>query len=353
MKATIYLHIGLHKTGTSSIQATLFNSRKKLLAHGINYPHLSKNPNHSVTLLPLFRRAPHRYRANRRAGIDTKEKAAKKNVASLAALRRELDANTSEKVVFSGEGLVALPVEGLRQLRRELEPHAERFRVIAYVRDPYSTANSMFQQRVRRGQTHQQIMEAPPYPHYSNIASSIEVFGRENVDIRLFGRAHFVNGDLIADFLSQIGASPELAKELEVSRTNVALSHEAAYLVHAINQRFPTEERDAPDLDKRAELLRWLAAIPGQPYRCPPDLLQAAQPFIDVELKWLHDVLGKKVFSDRPPAAEDRQYWNEETLAAVALKLYELSTRSTAKDRAKSAVSALGNTLRRLTGTSP
>lgn len=349
MKATIYLHIGLHKTGTSSIQTTMFNNRTKLLAHGINYAPLSgDDPNHSVVLLPLFRRAPHRYRANRLAGIDTKEKAAKKNAASLAALRRALKSNKSASIVFSGEGLSGLPVERLKQLRLELEPYAERFRVIVYIRDPYSAANSMIQQRVRRGQTYQEIIAAPPYLRYSRIGPAIQVFGRENVDIRMFDPAHFVGGDLIADFLSAIGAAPELAKELHVARTNVALSHEAAYLLHAINMHSPRDDSVAPDLIKRPDLLKWLEQIPGQPYRCPPRLLKAARPLIARELKWLRNVLGEKVFPHRPTFSEAAPRWGEETVTAVALVLNELAKR----DARKGGLTAIADKLRRLTGKS-
>lgn len=348
MKATIYLHIGLHKTGTSSIQTTLFNNRKKLLAHDINYAPLGDDPNHSVILLPLFRQAPHRYRANRLAGIDTREKAAKKNVASLAALRRALEANRSASIVFSGEGIAGIPAKRLQGLRAELEPFATHFRVIAYVRDPYSAANSMIQQRVRRGQTYREIVAAPPYLRYSRIAASIKVFGRENVDIRMFDPAHFVHGDLIADFLAAIGAAPELAKQLKVARTNVALSHEAAYLLHEINKHSPRDEKISPDLIKRPDLLKWLEQIPGQPYRCPPELLKAARPGIALELKWLRKVLGEKVFPERPTFSEAPPRWGEETVTALALVLNELAKR----DARKGGLTAIADKLRRLTGKS-
>jgi hypothetical protein len=345
MQSTIYLHIGLHKTGTSSIQTTLSNNRKKLLAHGINYADLGDDPNHSVVLLPLFRKAPHRYRLNRRVGIDSKEKAAKKNAASLAALRRALKSNKSGSIVFSGEGIAALPAHRLRRLQAELEPYAVRFRVIAYVRDPYSAANSMVQQRVRRGQTYEEIAATPPYLRYSRIEASIEVFGRENVDIRMFDPAHFVDGDLIADFLAAIGAAPELAKKLEVARTNVGLSHEAAYLMHEINKHSPRDEKVAPDLIVRPELIKWLEQIPGQPYRCPPELLKAARPLIARELKWLRDVLGKRVFPDRPTFSEVPPRWGEETVTALALVLNELAKR----DARKGGLEGIADRLRRLT----
>ena len=48
MKTNFYIHIGLHKTGSTSIQATLFKNRAALHEHGIHYLGLSQN--HSTTL---------------------------------------------------------------------------------------------------------------------------------------------------------------------------------------------------------------------------------------------------------------------------------------------------------------
>lgn len=325
MKTSVYIHIGLHKTGTTSIQAMLFNNRKALLAHGINYLPLGEN--HSVALYPLFAAEPHRYRPNRAAGIDTEQKAAKKNAATLASLLRELERNTSDSVVISGEDLSMLPAEGLKRLKETLAPHAARFRIIVYVRDPVATVTSIFQQRLRRGQTYQQISRRPPRPGYQRIAASIDVFGRENVDVRLFDSARFPNGDLIADFLSAIGAVPEVAGKLAPERANVGLSHEAALLLHEINRLRPPEGRLSLP---RAEFLRLLAAIPGQPYRVPPEAMAAAQPAIDEDLRWLRGLLGDDVFPVRA-AGEKPVYWQQQTVAEVALRLHDLGRNGSAR----------------------
>ena len=49
MRTTFYIHIGVHKTGTKSIQHALSENRETLLAHGINsFP---GHPNHGPTLI--------------------------------------------------------------------------------------------------------------------------------------------------------------------------------------------------------------------------------------------------------------------------------------------------------------
>jgi hypothetical protein len=42
----VFLHIGTHKTATSSVQATLFHNRKALARHGVIYPNLKIGPAH-------------------------------------------------------------------------------------------------------------------------------------------------------------------------------------------------------------------------------------------------------------------------------------------------------------------
>ena len=213
-----------------------------------------------------------------------------------------------------------LPAEGLQRLKETLVPYAAQFRIVVYVRDPVATVTSIFQQRLRRGQTYRQIARRPPRPGYQRIAASIDVFGREAVDVRLFDSARFPNGDLIADFLSAIGAVPEVAVKLAPERANVGLSHEAALLLQEINRLRPPEGRLSLP---REDFLRRLAAIPGQPYRVPPHAMAAAQPGIDEDLRWLRGLLGDDVFPV-PASGEQQVYWQQKTVAAVALMLHDL-----------------------------
>src|SRR3989304_5866607 len=70
----IILHVGLHKTGTSSIQETLFlNENNKILKnHGFLYP---KNwvPNHSIPVYSAFCDNPEKYHANIKLGYNLSE----------------------------------------------------------------------------------------------------------------------------------------------------------------------------------------------------------------------------------------------------------------------------------------
>src|ERR1700741_70550 len=103
MGTTFYIHIGVHKTGTKSIQYSLFNNREKLLEHGINYLRLESN--HAPALISLLTDKPHTYARNILRHVDTPEIAGLYNASLKQQLTEELSNNRSPKVVISGEGL--------------------------------------------------------------------------------------------------------------------------------------------------------------------------------------------------------------------------------------------------------
>jgi len=315
MKATVYIHVGLHKTGTTSIQATLFKNRVRLRALDINY--LATNQNHSETLFPLFCDHPHLYHMNRAIGIDTEEKAARHNAATDQALGQELENNTCSRFVISGEDLIRLTPKGIERFRQRFQPFAAAFRIVVYVRDPYAFVNSAFQQRLRGGATYEELIADPPKPGYRRIRKFIQAFGRESVDIRVFEPARFVNGDLIADFLTAIGAKAEIANGLEIVRANEALSLEAALILNEVNKRYPKAADGTPNPGRAADLMQWLAGIEGQRFRCPGAVMAAIEPLLAEDLQWLHGVLGERVFTAERQWEEPSPNWSGDTLASL------------------------------------
>jgi hypothetical protein len=193
------------------------------------------------------------------------------------------------------------------------------------VRDPYSYINSAFQQKMRSGRTFEQIIADPPLPLYRRIDSFFRVFGRDNVDIRIFDPTRFVSGDLIADFLAGIEAAPELAKELKIVTTNVALSHEAALLLNEINKRHPNGKGRRGNPDRADQIRKWLEAIPGQRFRCPRAALAVARPMLLEDLRWLHRALGERVFRTRPEPDDLLPDWSGESLAALAVLINDMA----------------------------
>lgn len=336
MKATFFIHIGLHKTGTTSIQATLFKNRVRLRRCDINY--LSINQNHSESLYPLFCANPHLYHMNRAIGVDTEEKAAERNAIIDKALGDELEGNTCSRFVISGEDLIRLTRTEIERFRQRLEPFATGFCIVVYVRDPYAFVNSAFQQRLRAGATYAQLLANPPRPGYRRIRKFIEAFGRQNVDIRIFEQARFVDGDLIADFLTAVGAKGGLAKDIDVIRANEALSLEAALILNEVNKLHPRGADETPNPSRAADLPRRLAAVPGQRFRCPSAVIAAVEPLMADDLQWLHGVLGESVFTAKPQWEEPSPNWSGDTLNSLAAVINDMANTIAKERKSKDAI---------------
>ena len=323
MRTTFYIHIGVHKTGTKSIQHALSENRETLLAHGINsFP---GHPNHGPTLISLLSQYPHEETRNLRKHVDTPEKAASFNASIAHEITRALARNRSPKMVISGEGLSGLAETEMHRLKQLLGRYAAAYRIIVYVRDPYEYSNSAYLQRLKAGSVLGDHDRNIPLPNYQRkLERFIRAFGRENIDIRVFNPKRFVGGDLVPDFLSAIGESPELAKSLDVVRANESMSHEAALILSETNKVIPSF------VDGRGSRVRafgfhtYIVGIKGEKFSMDPaDYLQhEAEVLTDIE--WLNRTMGEAVFGPTVPRPPSTPRWGEATIDSIKALVSEL-----------------------------
>jgi hypothetical protein len=325
MHTSFYIHIGVNKTGSKSIQHTLFKNREKLLPHGINYS--SIEPNLGPALFSLFSTAPDKDVRNIRRRMDTPEKAAIYNEAIRRKLVEEFAKNTSPKMVISAEGLSTLP-KGPEHLKALLDPYASKYRIIVYVRDYYDYTNSAVLQRLKDGEIlgdPNAKLKIPRYKHW--LWRYIRAFGRENVDIRLFDPKRFVGGDLIPDFLTAIGEPHQLAEELEIERANQSLSHEAAMILSAANQAIPTHVDGRANPARFLRLDKYLAKVVGEKFSIDPANYREHEASIFDDLKWLHKMLGEPVFEQSKPRPASVPRWSAATVDSIKEVVGEMAER--------------------------
>jgi hypothetical protein len=323
MRSTFYIHIGVHKTGTKSIQHTLANNRKKLLAHGINsFP---GDPNHGPDLISLLIENPHEETRNIRKHVDTPEKAAARNAAIARRITKALARNRSPKMVISGEGLSGLAETEMHRLKQMLRPYAAGYRIIVYVRDPYEYSNSASLQRLKAGSVLGVGDAKIPLPNYRRkLERYIRVFGRENIDIRVFNPRRFVDGDLVTDFLSAIGESPQLAQSLDVVRANESMSHEAALILSETNAVVPSF------VDGRGSRVRafgfhtYIVDIKGEKFTMDPADYLKHEAEITADIEWLNQTIGEPVFGRSTPRPISAPRWGDITIHSIKKLVSEL-----------------------------
>jgi hypothetical protein len=137
-KQTVYLHIGLHKTGTTYLQRLFGANRDILRDAGIDYPGGPTGPSQLLATYDLQGRRPYGYKDPRVSG-------------QWAALVEAIATGGQPRVLMSEE---RLSLCSRRQVRRAVEafPDAD-VQVIITVRDLARVLVSQWQQNVKSGAT--------------------------------------------------------------------------------------------------------------------------------------------------------------------------------------------------------
>lgn len=292
----IILHVGLHKTGTTSIQNNAHNLRDMLLEHDIYYPSFVYNNivkvNHSGPITALVCESPDRYGEQWRTGLGNDIDSLKRDYR--AYFKGILENPKAETLVLSGETTSAFEIGHLQDLHKALTPHTEKLRVLAYIRDPLNSVASTLQQRIRGGSDqdrsqHIQKIAGVTRRRYKRL---VEVFP-DSLEVVNFHEEVTHEAGLVGSFLIHCGLPPEVANTLQFSTANPRVAMEAYKIMAAINHRYPSASSVPTDRHRHRQDndLRSLSYLPGQPFRLEnledPQVREA----ISEEAQWLEDNL--------------------------------------------------------------
>ncbi|MBX9698642.1 MAG: hypothetical protein K2X74_04350, partial [Acetobacteraceae bacterium] len=162
---TLFLHVGMHKTGTTSIQQTLHAGRAALAEAGLSW-FAGAEPNHSRSVFSAFTETPHLYHVNRRHGLHAPTDAAQHAAEARAALTAFLHGAPEPGLILSGEDISMLGEAAIRRMLAAFRPLVDRIVVVAMVRPPRGFIASAIQQRIRGGALLDGIEDGGVLPHY-------------------------------------------------------------------------------------------------------------------------------------------------------------------------------------------
>jgi len=298
MTSRLILHLGLNKTGTTSIQ----RSFQSLDEPGLRYLDAGA-PNHSRLMINY----------GRHLSGQPLEPLAERDVplAPEVGLQTLLDALDDPKpgtLVISAEFLSAprlshaSPADMVADFRRRVED----VRALVYVREPISYMRSVLQQGIKRNGK-LRMDPAYYYPRFrTRLAPWEEALGRDAISYAIFDRANFAGGDLLTDFANRIGARavPERVE------ANPSLSAEAFALFYALRKFRETEgPTDVSDADMRRALAD-LMRVKGRDFEFAPDGCREVIAAHAADLAWMEDRVGRPLPAYRPP--EDAIVFNTE-----------------------------------------
>lgn len=225
----IIIHVGMHKTGSSSIQHTF----ARLKHPDIAYIDWGASGNHSGLFVLLFEdleKLPdhHSYRAR---GPEIAQKLPTMRDEAHANVSRQL-ANAADKtVIFSAEAISSPPFENaVQRLHNFVADWTNDISIIGYAHPPASVIPSAFQQILKTGNV-ARLANGGAAPHYRARFQRIDrIFGRNRVYLKEFTKGSLIDGDVVQDFSNLVGLGQ--VEEDQIVRANESLSLEAGALLY-------------------------------------------------------------------------------------------------------------------------
>jgi hypothetical protein len=245
----VFLHVGQHKTGTSSIQAVLFKRRRDLLKQGVHVLRWGQSPGggHHRLVRWINAGAPDGLAAD--------------------ILRSEMTAAFPSRVVISSEAANKMIVLGRGDKLVEVLKRAGAMHIhlVLYMRSPFGLANAFYSHDtgsltgggVNLFEYVRTFNESPGF-HYHRY---LELASRSDVTLTVRPYGAELRGSVVADFLELLGADLLLPEEPTL---NQSFGPVALQAMRRIAQEVgPLSERDRQRLRARLHpIARSLAENP-------------------------------------------------------------------------------------------
>ena len=250
------LHIGLAKTGSTSIQETLVHMAE---GDGWAYPPL-RDEKHSDFFFLGFAENGKNHEKFARLGLQPFVLDQMK-ADLLGSIARAFETARHSRIILSSEGLPALSEADLVQLRAWLLARADRIRVFGFVRPPVELAESVFQQQLK-------VRVPIAWPKVRRFRKMLrkfdDVFGCENVTLMKFDPKEFVNGCAVQTFSRALDLNIPTERIL---RRNEGMSASAAALLYVYRQFGPELGIGAEAMQKNRRLCQHLIGWKGEKLR--------------------------------------------------------------------------------------
>lgn len=281
MARSLILHIGTHKTGTSSIQRYLSAHAEALLAEGILYPSSGRPkaaPEGHHKLAWSMSRAKQKTRGpvDERCWAEVVEEVHRQSPNLVALSTEEFEILTAEEVGRVANHLATFDVKVVVYLRNQLD-----FMVSAYKQQLKGGTHGLsFRDFLERN------IGRCNYP--ALLQRWADCFGKGNVIVRVYDREKNDPG-IKADFLHLLGVQPETIAQMKgpvVKNVNISPDDETIRLVRLVNviEQKTTSGRGAIFHTVRRSLVRKRKNVLGK------TLMTLTRPFLKANVWTPEDV---------------------------------------------------------------
>lgn len=211
---TLYIHIGMPKTATTSLQHFCEENEGILEEKSYCYPIFPHKFKHISITRNGFFISYKAYEENGDRNYLEEERFFRQGMDFVLDYFCRFD-----NVILSDEALWSVVFKRgkpdlWKKIKREADEHGYKVKVIIYLRRQDELANSWWKQKIKNGNriystsTWEEFIGNPSLlelNYYEPIKIIEKSIGKENVIIRRFGRQYFKNGSIYEDFMEALG----------------------------------------------------------------------------------------------------------------------------------------------------
>lgn len=284
MKKRCILHFGMHKTGSSSIQESLFRHASSL--SNFHYLHAG-NANSSGAIATAFSENPMEYHAHRKRGT-TEDEIKNQEKKIKTQLTAQLKESTKFNFLLSAEYISSISLVGLQSLVDWLAYQVDDIEAVGYIRSPCSFIASAFQQQVKGGLKNLSLTRL--MPRYRNRFEIFDqVLGRDRVKFWKFDPTAFPNHCVVRDFLNRLDID---FPESKIIRINEGLSKDAVALLYAYYKYGPGYGVGPTVIQENNRIVKLLSGLSGQKVQFSSSILRPLLVEHREQISWMEDRLG-------------------------------------------------------------
>lgn len=215
----IFLHIGLYKTASTTIQAFLFTNRQTLYQHGYLYPE-----------------SPGSSRFGAHHTLSQLQKKPDLSLKKWHALHQEIAKTEVKNVIISSENFEPLNLSSLKKVQAQLK-HYE-VKIIVYLRRQDLRLESQYNQNIKTGSYFGDILsfcqsKQKRSDYYQLLQPWRDIFGIENITVQPLEKSQVSN--VCQNFLTHLGIKKGGNFQL-VDNKNIRISSKTLAIMNLINE---------------------------------------------------------------------------------------------------------------------
>ncbi len=319
----IFIHIGVHKTGSTTIQQMLGRNREMLSKHGFLYPVFKARTtdifNHSLPFVSIFKKNRGNYPFNQINNSTTQSEIEEFHKRYDEQLKEQLGQFEGDTLILSGEDISTFAVEELKTFQSYLIQNTSRkvnIQIIMFCRNPLYRIRSTVIERTKGGESKNIILSMGfnVIRYFQNILAKFsDVFGKDMIVVIRFEDAIKHPSGPTGALLEAIGAETALISQFKNERFNSASSSEAVSIFSAIHENLP--KVNGVPYSFQGQIRKVLINMPGQKFALPLSIQRKVLEQAKEDIDWLCETFSLPYYQyeeEEVPAISGR--WGQETL---------------------------------------